>query len=108
MSKSYRTIVSMSYQSGIYERCSAGIAIRTDKQRARIWVDTVRWRNNTGSLYHDVSYLSVDRAARVLRAFRAARACYDLGNGRGHSPFEVLSAQLESNWDNAPASIIKP
>jgi hypothetical protein len=101
----YNTIVKQYYTSGIYNNCSAGLAIRSDGKRARIWYDGVKWDGNTGGYHRWVDYLSIDRARQVLRAYRCARATYNMGNGRGYSPLEVLQSQLTSNYNNAEPSI---
>jgi hypothetical protein len=101
----YNTIVRESYGAGIYDNCSAGLAIRSDGKRARIWYDGVRWSGNTGGYHRWIEYMSVEYAAKVLRAYRCARATYNLGNGGGHSPLEVLEGQLTSNWSNTGSSI---
>lgn len=75
------------YTTGIYDNCDAAIYIRADGQRARVEMDTVKWRENTGGYHRQITYIKGRDIVRALvRRLRELQIeALRLGLGRHNS-----------------------
>jgi len=104
----YIRISSIKYRAGTYDNCYAGICVREDRQKYKIYYDEVVWKDNTGHLVRRRYYVPREIGRRILKAYRCARAMMlSTDIIRGYTPLQILKNGLLSNFSDAEPHIIR-